>query len=141
MLSTIITNVYNGKVLDDPGYSLSQRGPRSSSITGTEGPISSGISLNSATDIDEIQNAYSGKVLDNSGYSTSQRAPPSSSTTGTEGPISSGISFHSAPASTRSQNAYSGKVLDDPGVLDEPTRTGIIQYDWNGGTNQQWTLG
>ena len=36
-------------------------------------------------------------------------------------------------------NEASGKVLDDPNSsLDSGTQ--IVQYDWNGGDNQQWTI-
>ena len=47
--------------------------------------------------------------------------------------------IHSPTAITLIQNAFSGKVLDDP-AFSTSNGTAMIQYDYNGGTNQEWKL-
>ena len=37
------------------------------------------------------------------------------------------------------QNVSTGKFLDDPN-FSTSNLTGMIDYPWNGGTNQQWTM-
>ena len=86
-----------------------------------------------------INNVFSGKVLDDSEYSTSNGTHdhPVSPERRDQSAVECSVPLSNGNYAI--QNAYSGKVLDNSGYSTS-NGTAIIQYDWNGGTNQQWNL-
>jgi hypothetical protein len=142
LLSTLIINRSSGQALDDPngapapGIGMIQWTPNGGPNQQWDFRL-----LQNGDFI--IQNVNSGKVLDDPGASPFNLTPI----------IQSDWAIYEQAANQwwkldpvypfqgyfEIQNVASGKFLDDPASSIVPG-TQIIQYDWNGGANQQWHL-
>ncbi len=82
------------------------------------------------------------QVAGRRGLLEQQRRHPSINTSATTAATSSGSCWRRESASAATEylvNAYSGLVVDDP-AFSTANGTLLEQYQYNGGTNQQWTL-
>jgi hypothetical protein len=147
--TVVIVNAFSGKALDDPGGSLADGAPieQFGQIPGPWG--NGGRSLQWRIDqqwsvvrqrngFDVIVNAFSGKVLDDPGGSMSNGAPlhqfQFNGGTNQQWEV---LHLSGNPVVYNVRNLTSGLVLDDPG-FSTASGTTIQQFQFNGGSNQQW---
>jgi Ricin-type beta-trefoil lectin domain-like len=133
-----LANAYSGKVLDDPAGSINLGAVIDQyQITGSAnqqwqiGTLSNGYS--------RILNTQSGQVLIDTGHSTSGASSIEQWAPLANVPAEQWLVYSQANGTVEIQNRYTGKFLDDPN-FSRSNLTGMIDYPWNGGINQQWNM-
>ena len=139
-----LINASSGKVLDEPGGSTTLGANIDQyQITGSANqqwqilPLSNGSSaiVNTQTNLALVDPDYSpsGVYSPNGASSVKQwEWVPSS-------PAQQWQIYPQVNGTVEIKNLYTGKFLDDPN-FSTSNLTGMIDYPWNGGTNQQWTM-
>jgi Ricin-type beta-trefoil lectin domain-like len=133
-----LANAYSGKVLDDPAGSINLGAVIDQyQITGSANqqwqivPLSNGYSA--------IVNTQTNLALIDSGNSPSGASSVRQWEWIPATPAEQWLFYPQPSGTVAIQNLYTGKFLDDPN-FSTSNLTGMIDYPWNGGTNQQWNL-
>ena len=136
-----IVNVASGKVLDDPGGSMDQGTVINQfQLNGGSNQLWKLIPVSNGNVT--IVNVYSGLALTDPGGSMANGAPIQQFYASLYSPPSSAQQWRVIPLGNSFNeivNAASGKVLDIPG-FSAANGTHLQQFQWNGGTNQQWEV-